>query len=84
MSSFRTVKNGMVWTNDEWYLKIVTDLDEIAATREVSEKAKVLEFGGELRVTTGEHTGKTFIATRAAGERIDGYFLDEIEDEDHK
>ncbi|KAJ7132242.1 hypothetical protein C8R44DRAFT_46314 [Mycena epipterygia] len=82
MSSFHTVQNGMVWTNDEWYLKIVTDLDEITATREVSEKAKVLEFGGELRVTTGEHTGKTLMATRTAGERIDADCLSEIEDSD--
>ncbi|KAJ7226062.1 hypothetical protein GGX14DRAFT_642638 [Mycena pura] len=67
---FRTVKLGRVWTNGEWYLKIPSGVDEVIATREASFSAShgVVQFAGELTITTGEHRGKILLATRAAGE----------------
>ncbi|KAJ7109964.1 hypothetical protein C8R44DRAFT_883979 [Mycena epipterygia] len=82
-SSFQSIKSGRVWTNNEWFIKVVTDDNEITATREVSGKRNIVDFGGVLRVTTGEHAGKTLLATRAAGERLeDGEDISDIEDMD--
>ncbi|KAJ7193959.1 hypothetical protein GGX14DRAFT_405122 [Mycena pura] len=77
---FRTVKMGRVWTNGEWYLKIPSGVDEVIATREVSlQVAGVVQFVGELTITTGEHRVKILLATRAAGEPA-GYAGDFLEE----
>ncbi|KAJ7437080.1 hypothetical protein B0H11DRAFT_632910 [Mycena galericulata] len=81
MRPFCTVEHVVVWTNGEWYMKIPFGVDEAVATREVSERTDVVEFGADMCITTGEHRGKRLLATRAAGQRA-GDVYDRLEELD--
>ncbi|KAF7365390.1 hypothetical protein MVEN_00411400 [Mycena venus] len=67
---FEAVKPGCLWTNGQWYIKIPSGTEEVLATREASLRAGrgVVQFAGELVITTGEHRGKILLATCAVGE----------------
>ncbi|KAJ7782790.1 hypothetical protein B0H16DRAFT_1494390 [Mycena metata] len=67
---FQTTIPGYLWTNNSWYIKIPSGIDEVIATRETSLRAScgVVQFAGELVITTGEHRGKVLLVTCAAGE----------------
>ncbi|KAF9030827.1 hypothetical protein BDZ89DRAFT_1132168 [Hymenopellis radicata] len=82
MKRFECIKDGEIWRNPEWFIKIPSGVNEIAATREVSSKTDVIDVGAELLVTTGEHKGKLLLATRAGGDPVGGSALDPFDEID--